>query len=341
MILSWGNILFCQIGEQGIAVTTLKEQKSITNLPMVSIIIPVYNGSNYLKVAIDSALAQDYPNIEVIVINDGSQDEKETERIARSYGDKIRYFAKENGGVSTALNLGIREMKGEYFSWLSHDDIYSPTKVSDAVDVLARHGRLGERCLAYTRGVFISATGETLFGWKKISQPERLYSGEEVLKMMGRRGSLNGCGILIPKEAFKEVGFFDEELRFSQDSLMWYRIFLKGFFLISDDHCNVKSRIHKAQVTNIRRDLYEHDAEIIARDLAGPLMNADPTGKLLYLYIKRLTRSCCQSAISYLMSYAEEVHAFSRAQRARLIAWRSWGRVRYRCVKAAKRILAR
>ena len=61
--------------------------------PLVSIIIPVYNGSNFMREAIDSALAQTYPNIEIIVVNDGSTDN--TREIALSYGDKIRYFEKE------------------------------------------------------------------------------------------------------------------------------------------------------------------------------------------------------------------------------------------------------
>ena len=72
--------------------------------PKVSIVIPVYNGANYMREAIDSALNQTYKNIEVIVINDGSIDNGETDRIARSYGDRIVYVKKENGGVSSALN---------------------------------------------------------------------------------------------------------------------------------------------------------------------------------------------------------------------------------------------
>ena len=75
--------------------------------PKISIVIPAYNASNYLAQAIDCALAQTYPNVEIIVVNDGSKDEGATERVALSYGDKIRYFSKENGGSSSALNMGI------------------------------------------------------------------------------------------------------------------------------------------------------------------------------------------------------------------------------------------
>ena len=79
-------------------------------------------------------MAQTYERVEVIVVNDGSTDD--TEQIALSYGEQIRYFRKENGGVSSALNLGIKEMKGEYFSWLSHDDVYTPDKIEVQIDAL-------------------------------------------------------------------------------------------------------------------------------------------------------------------------------------------------------------
>ena len=103
------------------------------NHPLVSIIIPVYNGSKYMCEAIESALSQTYDNIEILLINDGSADGGKTEEIALSYGNKIKYFYKENGGVSSALNFGIKNMKGEYFSWLSHDDSYEPKKIEKQI----------------------------------------------------------------------------------------------------------------------------------------------------------------------------------------------------------------
>jgi glycosyltransferase involved in cell wall biosynthesis len=91
-------------------------------LPKVSIIIPVYNGEDFLSQAINSVLAQTYQNIEVIVVDDGSTDG--TRQIIESYGKKIIAIHKSNGGVASALNVGIQHATGEYIAWLSHDDIF-------------------------------------------------------------------------------------------------------------------------------------------------------------------------------------------------------------------------
>ena len=106
----------------------------VENNPLVSIIIPVYNGENFVIEAIESALNQTYENIEVIVVNDGSVDR--TEELITPYLRRLKYIKKENGGVSSALNLGIKESQGEYVSWLSHDDIYYPEKIKKQINFL-------------------------------------------------------------------------------------------------------------------------------------------------------------------------------------------------------------
>jgi glycosyltransferase involved in cell wall biosynthesis len=105
--------------------------------PLVSIIIPTYNGSNYMKYAIDSALAQTYANVEVVVVNDGSCDDGKTDEIAKSYGGKIVYINREqNMGIAYTLNEGVGAMSGEYFAWLSHDDVYLQNKIEAHVHFL-------------------------------------------------------------------------------------------------------------------------------------------------------------------------------------------------------------
>lgn len=189
--------------------------------PLVSIVIPVYNGSNYMREAIDSALAQTYDNIEVIVVNDGSNDGGATEEIALSYGDRIRYFSKPNGGVATALNLGIKEMRGEYFSWLSHDDMYKPEKVEREIMCVRESGR-PETVVAGGYDL-MDAGGTVLYSvnlWNQYAA-ERLQNPLFVLL----RGGINGCAMLIHRSHFERVGVFDKNLPTTQDYDLWFRMF--------------------------------------------------------------------------------------------------------------------
>lgn len=189
--------------------------------PKVSIIIPVYNGSNYLKEAIDSALAQTYPNCEVLVINDGSCDGGSTETIALSYGDRIRYFKKENGGVASALNLGIRKMSGEYFSWLSHDDVYYPNKVEREICAIMESGDQ-TKLVQCEYDFYDEATGTyTPTDYSKTYTIEQLTNSVfSVLQLQ-----IHACCALIHKSHFDRVGMFDESLRTVQDIEMWFRLF--------------------------------------------------------------------------------------------------------------------
>lgn len=175
--------------------------------PLVSIVIPVYNGSNYLREAIDSALAQTYKNIEVLVINDGSNDGGKTRDIALSYGDRIRYFEKENGGVATALNLGIREMRGEYFSWLSHDDVYDKKRIIEDIKVL----RENKGKITFSRIAIIDHQGfyqkEFDVGIKKVESPY------DVMRLNG----INMCSMTVQRACLKKVGLFNEKNRTIQD----------------------------------------------------------------------------------------------------------------------------
>lgn len=211
--------------------------------PKVSIVIPVYNGSNYLKEAIDSALAQTYKNIEVIVINDGSNDNGKTDKICKSYGKRIRYFKKENGGVSSALNMGIEKMEGEYFSWLSHDDVYYPEKVEKQITLLSE---LKERnkVVLYSNYELIDKDGKFL--QNVYHKHEELVKKPEYALL---RGSVNGITLLIPKSAFDEYGKFDETLKCTQDYEMWRRM-IKTFQFVHTKDIITKTRIHALQDTN-------------------------------------------------------------------------------------------
>ena len=309
--------------------------------PKVSIVIPVYNGSNFMRCAIDCALNQTYENTEIIVVNDGSKDDGKTEEIALSYGDRIRYIAKTNGGVSSALNCGIANMTGDYFAWLSHDDAYTSTRIEDAVMLLKSHDLLGKKYVGFTGGYVADANGIRIKALRNCFEKNRVYSGYEAMELMASSGTLYGCNLLIPRNAFAEAGGFDESLRYSQDTLMWYRIFLAGYGIVSDDLPNVMSRMHGNQVSHLRRDLFSHDALVIAKLLAEPLAQADKTGDLLKRYMKRLTKYECKEAVSYLYNYADVNGYLNCKDRFNIQMFRIWGFFRYMIVAFAKKIMLR
>jgi glycosyltransferase involved in cell wall biosynthesis len=214
--------------------------------PLVSIVIPVYNGSNYMQCAIDSALGQDYDNIEVIVVNDGSTDN--TDEIAKSYGDKIRYFSKENGGVSTALNLAIENARGEYISWLSHDDYYLPNKVSRQIEELREiEGKDREKFIVCCDCEYINEIEKNR---KKIrvmeKREENILTKIECLKAL-YAARVHGCAFLIPVLAFKQVGVFDPNLRATQDYYLWFKFINAGYLFYTIFEALVISRWHVNQ----------------------------------------------------------------------------------------------
>lgn len=228
-----------------------KQSKSKVNnkidffYPKVSIIIPVYNGSNYLKEAIESALDQTYKNIEIIVVNDGSTDNGKTEKIALSYRNKIRYFKKENGGVASALNLGIKKMTGEYFSWLSHDDVYYLDKIENQIKKLSELSN--KKTILYSNVEYINETSKTISKTQYENQYSNKQLNSDIYPVI--KGLTNGCSMLIPKDLFVENGYFDEKLMTTNDYDMWFRLYKNNKIKFMKIH-TVKYRLHEKQGTN-------------------------------------------------------------------------------------------
>ncbi|MBA4369063.1 MAG: hypothetical protein C0403_15645, partial [Desulfobacterium sp.] len=207
--------------------------------PKVSIIIPVYNGSNYMRESIGSALAQTYQNTEVIVVNDGSNDGEKTEKIAKSFGDKIHYFKKVNGGVASALNLGINKMKGDYFSWLSHDDVYYPNKIERQIEYL--RGEKNKDIILYSDFDVIDSASTII---NKFIIPH--YKPEQFIYELIQSSFLHGCTLLIPKTCFKKIGLFDETLKTTQDYHLWVKM-AKQYNFIHLPERLIQSRTHAEQ----------------------------------------------------------------------------------------------
>lgn len=223
--------------------------------PLVSIVIPVYNGSNFLAEAIESALGQTYSNCEVIVVNDGSSDEGTTRRIALLFNDRIRYFEKENGGAASALNLGIRNANGEYISWLSHDDLYFPEKIEHQITYLRK--LTNKNSIIYSDYEFLDIESNAISKYHILQLHPNNHMQNILLQMF--KAELHGCSILLPKKCFDHVAFFDESLITTHDYDLWFKLIKSGYEFRHIPEILVRGRQHKDQVGIVKNELFKKE----------------------------------------------------------------------------------
>jgi glycosyltransferase involved in cell wall biosynthesis len=277
--------------------------------PLVSIIIPVFNGGNYLSQAIDSALAQTYKNIEVVVVNDGSKDGGETERIALSYGGRIRYFAKPNGGCASALNRAVKEARGQYISWLSHDDLLAAMKIERQVAFLAQQPDPSSSIIYGDYSVF---TGDRSVWSNSPACVMPSVKPENFRYFLTTHNILHGCTLLITKRAIERHGMFDEGLQTVLDFDLWFKLAKTERFLFLPGVV-VHSRAHPDQDTNRKRDIHMHEAnELLARfvdELSADEIRAGSSLSLVHGYYAialTLWRRNFSAAASHALVVAEQ-----------------------------------
>ena len=183
----------------------------------VSIIIPTYNRAYYLKESLESVLGQTYPNIEVIVVNDGSTDE--TEEILQEYEQQITYVSKENGGKSSAINLGLEKATGKYVWIFDDDDIALPKKLELQIRKFQQDRSIG---LIHTSAIYFKNTdSEKNFTgmWKAEN-----IDANSTLKAQLKGNHFFTPSVVVKMECFNKVGLWDELLIRAQDYDMWTRI---------------------------------------------------------------------------------------------------------------------
>jgi glycosyltransferase involved in cell wall biosynthesis len=186
--------------------------------PLVSAIIPCYRQASYLPAAIGSVFAQSYPAVEVIVVNDGSDDD--TEEVARRYGIKVRYVGKKNGGLASARNAGIRVASGDWLLFLDADDLLHPDAISTQV------AAVGDRLQRIA-----------VLGYQKFQacpsvdgQPPVSLVGLRYMPQMLFQNVAPPHSHLVSRKAVLQEGLFSEsrEIAANEDWDLWLRLALSG-----------------------------------------------------------------------------------------------------------------
>ena len=187
----------------------------------VTIVIPAFNAARWVGRAIKSALEQDWPNVEVIVVNDGSTDN--TEEVCLAFKNRIRYYWQENKGVSAARNLGISRATGELIAFLDADDELLPHMVSTLTEALRLFPEAGAASGAYLwhHGTTVKRSppaGVVLANKQKIGVVNDFF------RVYARYPLAWTGAVLVRRKVFEHVGFFREDLRLGEDIEMWTRI---------------------------------------------------------------------------------------------------------------------
>lgn len=179
----------------------------------VSIIIPAYNSAKYLREAVDSALAQTYSDVEIIVVNDGSTDN--SAELLRDYGNRIVYIEQPNAGLSAARNTGILASTGDFLVFLDADDCLLPDMAVSLASVLAEN----ELCSLVYCGWYQTDEDGTRFSESDLNLP----SGS-LFRELFQHGLFVVGSVMIRKSILSRSGVFDPALPQIEDRDMWTRI---------------------------------------------------------------------------------------------------------------------
>jgi glycosyltransferase involved in cell wall biosynthesis len=239
--------------------------------PLVSIITPSFNQAQFLEETIRSVLAQDYPNLEYILVDGGSTDG--SLEIIQRYADRLAWWVSEpDHGQTDALNKGFARAGGEVFAWLNSDDTYLPGAISQAVACLEAHP---QAALVYGDADLVDEQGRVLGPF-----PARQTDLKHML-----RGSVH-----IPQQAsffrgdlWSKVGPLDPSLYFAMDYDLWLRLARYGIFVYTPQRW-ANFRLHGGAKTTLSDDRCYPEMVRAARRVTGHT----PVALMLRWYARRL-----------------------------------------------------
>lgn len=192
-----------------------------TDAPKVSIITPAYNVAEYIAETLDSVFAQTFTDFEIIVVNDGSPDTADFERILKSYADKIVYLKQPNAGAGRARNTAIEHARGELLAFLDGDDVWHEDFLASQIEFL----ETGDFDLVYADALLFG--GSPLDG-QKFSQNAPSKGAANFESLLDLRCNVITSGVLCRKRNVLKAGKFEPEKVRAHDFVLWLKMARRG-----------------------------------------------------------------------------------------------------------------
>lgn len=245
--------------------------------PEITVLMPVYNAEKYLREAVDSVLAQTYQHFEFLIVNDGSTDSSLD--ILSGYKDpRIRIVNRENGGVSAALNTGLREAQGNYIVRFDADDICYPKRIELQYEFMKNSP---EYILAGSDADYINKEGEFIFTFRNKG-----HSDEEI-----RRFCMESCPfihstVIYKKDVVMALGGYEVKAHTFEDYFLWVKLIRQGK-VYNFKEALIKVRFNPESVTVDARD-YSSDFRAIHREALQTGNINDEQEKIILNSIRRI-----------------------------------------------------
>jgi glycosyltransferase involved in cell wall biosynthesis len=213
---------------------------------LVSVVVPAYDSAAFIGETLDSVLAQTHTEFEVVVVNDGSRDTEELERVLAPYlarpDGRVRYFEQENRGAGAARNRGVVEARGTFVAFLDADDLWEPTYLEEQLQLIEARGL----DLAYTDALMF---GDSPLAGKTYMETAPSEGEVNFLSLIRADCNVITSGVVARRQSVCDAGLFDETLRNAQDFELWARLAHRGARLGYQRKVLVRYRVREGSLS--------------------------------------------------------------------------------------------
>lgn len=277
--------------------------------PAVSVIIPAYNCARLIGETLSSVFAQTLTDYEVIIVNDGSPDTKELEKVLQPFSARLNYIEQKNSGPAGARNTAINAARGEFVAFLDSDDIWLPSYLAEQLEVLRADSSIA-----------VVSADATLFGDSTLAGQTflQLWPSHEpvtVSKLLTMRCAVLTSCVVARKARLIGAGLFDTRFMRSEDYDLWLRLAHKGERFAYNHKVLARHRVHGASLAADEKSLFESQIAVYQK-----LSQADEVSdELRQLIARQIER--CEADIALLQGksqlmagqYAQAIAALNRA----------------------------